>query len=604
MASRAAAVLAALAAADACGGGQTRFNLFSTNWEDDGGASIDRVWRRMGDAPIPAGADVVIGVAGNSDKMIGMPLDGGDTWTFAHALDARPTVAGGVVVASGGGEVFALDAKTGAVLWKRPTGGLPLLGAGDDGTVTVVTFRRAGATGSMLLAVARDGDVVRQIETEKPLGTPAVLGRMAFVPWAGQYVSVLDLSNGDETARVTLRDETNRAWTQGGALWFGQGTFIRFDGHIRDASKGKASTAAVKLRELPGGPKLMRPGNVPLGPAASAEDKVRAYARPAATDEGAAIEDERYYATYFRIALGLTSAKGSIAWAHLHDADFVGGAAAQGGVVLCDEKGKVLELDAKGGGVVKEASLGEPVKDCVVNVDEHRAVGAPAEAKPLATQLADVVRANDAQLAIAQKLLLGELAALEDEAATRTLVEVSTDPRTSPDLLTAARAALMGRRNGARYLEAALERHYDYLKDVLQPPPVEPIAQALAAMKDSRAAPLLASHLLDPADTDGDVKQAAAALAVVAGSDQLASLQEFFAMYRATAANEDVAEAVVNVGRALLRVDPRGGRAAVEAAVNDATTVPYAREKLAGLLKGSVSARALDGGAAPPTRGP
>ena len=42
-------------------------------------------------------------------------------------------------------------------------------------------------------------------------------------------------------------------------------------------------------------------------------------------------------------------------------------------------------------------------------------------------------------------------------------------------------------------MEAALERHYDFLKDVLRSPPVGPIAQALGAMKETRAAPLLAA---------------------------------------------------------------------------------------------------------------
>ena len=43
----------------ACGGGQTRLNLFSTDWTDDGGASIDRVWQRIRATPIPPAADVV-----------------------------------------------------------------------------------------------------------------------------------------------------------------------------------------------------------------------------------------------------------------------------------------------------------------------------------------------------------------------------------------------------------------------------------------------------------------------------------------------------------------------------------------------------------------
>lgn len=572
----------ALAVLAACGGGTTRVGArFSTDWTDDGGISIARIWDRLGSASVPASADVVVGIAGNADKLVGLPLAGGSKWTFAHPLDARPVVAGGVVIASGSGEVIALDAHTGSVIWRRPTGGIPMLGAGDDGSVSVVTFKRAGGVGSTLLAVTHDGQVVAQIETDKALGAPAVLGHLAFVPWVGQYVSVLDLSSGDEIARVTMREQTSRAWTQSGSLWFGQASFVRFDAHIRDASKGQATKVALPARELPGTPAIMPPGSEPVGALAGAGDKVHLYARPQGTDSGAAIADDRWYATYFRLAMGFGTSQGKLAWVHSHTSDFIGGAAAAGGVVLCDEQGKVTMLDAKTGGVVSEADVGEPLKACVVSIDAQHVSGPPADTKPFVQQVADAVTNDDLQLVVAQKLLLRELSSMEDETATKTLVDLASDPRTSPDMLPDARAALANRRNGASYMEAALARHYDFLRDVLRPPPVGPIAQALGAMKEKGAGALLASHLLDPADTVDDVKQAAAALALVAGPDQLPTLKQFFGMYRARAEDDDMATAVVSIGQALIALD--GGAIVVDAAKDDAT-VPYAKERLQALV--------------------
>ncbi len=567
-----------------CGGGQTRLNLFSTDWTDDDGASIGRVWATLGARPIPTATDLVVAVTEKHDKMLALSLGSGAKWTFAHPLDARPVVAGNVVVGSGGGEVFALDAANGQVIWRRPTGGLALLGAGDDGTVTVAAFRRGGDTGSVLLAVAHDGAVVRQIESTKSLGSPAVVDGMAFVPWDGQYVSVIDLANGDETARVTLREETSRAWTEGGALWFGGVGFIRFDDHIRDASKGKASTVVVPPRELPGMPKLIPPGTSPLPVLAGAEDKTRMYAKPMATDAGAALVDDRWYGTYFRFVMGFDAEHGKLAWVHLHGDDVVGGAAAAGGLVICDDKGRVTELDAATGAVLSENDFGEPLQSCVVNVDAQRTSGAPADVKSRTQQLAEAVRADDPQLVIAQRLLMRELATSDDELATKTLVDAASDPRTSPDLLPAARAALANRRNGARFMEAALEKHYDYLKGELRTPPVGPIAQALGAMKEKPAAPLLASHLLDPADTEADVMAAAAALAVVAGPNEEPALRQFFGMYRATAPDDDMAAAVVSAGEALATLGDKAALAEVQAAAADPTTVAYARDRLTSLL--------------------
>ncbi len=588
----------AVAALAACGGGQTRLNLFSTDWEDDRGASIERVRQRIASTPIPASADVVVGVAKSGDTILGLPLEnGGSKWTFAHALDGRPTVAGNLVIASGGGEVFALEASSGRLVWKRATGGITMLGAGDDGAVTAITFKRAGAGGSVLLAVTRDGEVVRQIETDKSLGAPAVVGRMAFVPWAGEYISVIDLTNGDEAARVTLREQSSRAFTDGGSLWFGELGYIRFDERIGQASRGGASTIQLSTRELPGQPKLMEPGNEPLPLAANADDKVRLYAKPSFGESGAAIADGRYYATYFRVAMGFGATgtnSNNIAWTRLQSADPIGGAAASGGVVLCNEDGKVVALDAKTGGTLSTWDLGDPVRACVVHIDQNRLDGTPSDAKPLIAQLEDVVLADAPELSAAQKMLLRELATMPDDTATKTLVELASDPRTGPDLLRDARADLAKRRNGASYMEAALGRHYDYLKDVLRAPPVGPIAQALGAMKETAAAPLLASHLLDPSDTEDDVKQAAAALAIVGGAGEVPTMERFFGMYRASAEDDDVAAAVVSIGQALIAVRGAPGRAEVAAAVADPMTVGVAHDALAELLNVSAGP---DGGA-------
>ncbi len=219
-----------------------------------------------------------------------------------------------------------------------------------------------------------------------------------------------------------------------------------------------------------------------------------------------------------------------------------------------------------------------------MNIDAQKASGTLADVKPLATQLEEAVRADDPQLVVVQKLLLRELATVADESATKALVDSASDPRTSPDLLGDVRTALANRRNGASFMEGALARHYDFLKDVLRTPPVGPIAQALGAMKEKPAAPLLAAHLLDPADTEDDVKQAAAALAVVAGPSEVPALREFFGMYRATADDDDMAAAVVNVGQALVVSGDKAARAQVEAAAVDASTVPYARDRLGAIL--------------------
>ena len=389
-----------------CGGGQTHLALFTTNWSDDGGQSIEAIRQRIGATRAAAGTDVVVGVTGHLDTLVGLPLSGGAPWKVAHALSSRPILVTNVVVASGGGELFALDASTGRKLWSRPLGGLELHGAGDDGAVTVVTLSSSTGTGSTLLAVLRDGSVVRQIETDQALGTPAVLAGLAFVPWSNQYISVLDLADGGEVARVVLREMTSRAWTTGGGLYFGEVGLFRFDEHIKDAARNRASHIALPARELPGAPRLMVPGAQKLGPGQGAPDKVRLYARPSSPPAPLALDDGRFYATYFKLVMGFTADKGALAWVHTHASDVIGGAAAAGGVVLCDESGKVTVLGAKNGGVVAERDLGGPVASCVVQVDAYAPTGVEQDPGPMAAQLQRALENRNTELATAQRLLL------------------------------------------------------------------------------------------------------------------------------------------------------------------------------------------------------
>lgn len=580
------AFVLALAFLASCASDPSRPKTFSTDWADDGGKSISGVYQRLRSAAPEAQSDVAVGLAGSGDKLIGLPLGGGSLWTFQHPVDARPVVSGGVVVVSGGGEIVALDAKTGKKLWAQKSGGAALLGAGDDGKVTAVTLARDGR--GQLLLVGRDGVVRQQIDAPSAVGAPAVLGGVAFVPWANQYVSALDGTTGEELGRVTLRDKVTHATTIGSGLYFGEVAWVRFDEKIGAASSGGASRVGIPSRELPGTPRLRAPGNERVPAAATARDRDRLFARPVPGEKaGVSIDAGRFYATYFQLVMGFDAARGNLAWVHTHGSDVLGGEAVAGGLAICDEAGKVMVLDAQSGRVASEASFGEPIKSCVVHADGFRAPPPKGEAKTLPAQIQDALATKEASLATGQRLLLRELATQVDSSATKTLVDIASDPRAAPVLVNDARAAIASRRNGAQHMLTALGRHYDYLRDVLVSPPVGPMADALAAMKEANAAPLLASHLLDPAIGDDDVKRAAAALASLATKDELPALRQFFAMYRGTAQTDELALAVVSVGAALLRLDPKDGRAMVEEAVKDPGTVETARARLEALLAGA-----------------
>ena len=208
------------------------------------------------------------------------------------------------------------------------------------------------------------------------------------------------------------------------------------------------------------------------------------------------------------------------------------------------------------------------------------------EPGPLAEQIGRTLEVRQTDLATLQRFLLRELGTSDEDEVTLQLLGLASDARTPPALLDEARSLLAARRSGADHLLAALERKYDFLSDVLRPPPVGPIADALAAMSDRRAAPLLAEHLNDPADSPDDVRRAARALAALATEAEAEPLRTFVALYRATAEGDDMTAAVVDAARALVQVGGREGAAFVRRVATDPLTAPGVKAGVANLVAG------------------
>jgi outer membrane protein assembly factor BamB len=179
---------------------------------------------------------------------------------------------------------------------------------------------------------------------------------------------------------------------------------------------------------------------------------------------------------------------------------------------------------------------------------------------------------------------LRELGTNDDPTVTKTLLDLACNVRTQPDVMQEARGLLASRRNGVEYMIEALGRHYDFLSDVLQPPPVGPLADALAAVGEKSAAPLLAAHLNDPADTPDDVRRAAHALVTLATADQFQQIRTFFSLYRATADDDALVAAVIDAAKILVKLGGADGVATVEEAARDPLTEPVVKQAILSLL--------------------
>jgi outer membrane protein assembly factor BamB len=357
---------------------------------------------------------------------------------------------------------------------------------------------------------------------------------------------------------------------------------VRFDDKIRLATTNQATHLVLPARQLPGKPLWLGSGNQLWPVSSSARLKIRLAATPVAAADGVHFTDHAYLASYFRVVLGLSDQDGALRFVKSLSGDALGMSSALRGFAICDTNGKVTLLSDKGGDAGL-ADLGARLTACTVDVSALQLEQKQPPAA-LAEQIGQALSELTPDMAVAQKLLVDELTKLTDPRVTKILIDLTSSTKIPPDLRAAARKLIATRRSGKEYMLAALERHYDYVSDVLLPPPLGPLADALAAMNEVSATPLLARHLNDPANEMADVERAAIALGQLATPAEYEDLRTFFALYRATADDPALVSAVVAVGGALVRVGGAPGKTLVERAAQDPLTQSEVKRGLAALL--------------------
>jgi outer membrane protein assembly factor BamB len=571
-----------LVALAGCGTGQTRVNeVFHEDSTPRSGAPMGRIEARLRQVALPLGSAVAIGAL--DDALLGLPLGGGEVWRFTHPQSSRPVIAGRVVLSSGGGELVGLDALTGKRLWARPTGGLELIGAGDDGEITVATLTSVSRRSYTLLAVNRDGVVLRQLETEERLGRPAVIRGLAFVPWGERFLTAYDLLLGEEVARLTLREGLSSAFLEDRTLFFGDARLVRFDELLAQLPADELPRAA--LPEIaPFNPLRMTPRlDDQSRLIAGVPDRVRAFARPVARGLPMGVEPH-FYTAFFRLVQAHQAGHEGPIWVHAGDSDVIGGVAFAGGLAICDSGGRVRLLDEASGAVLVERSLGRALRSCVVQADgfERAAAGA---APDVAAQIKETLFLQGPELLPMQADLLGRLGRLEAPGATDALLELCIDPRTPAALLAPIRAAIAQRRSDPDSLLRALDRAPDPARDALRPPPLGPIAEALHGMNERRGAALLARRLLWPQTPPEALRKIAGALVDLGSLAEVAALEAFFSAHL-TDEDADTHEALVAAARALLKLGGLPARSLVIQAATDPATPAALRPRLSALLAG------------------
>ena len=261
----------------------------------------------------------------------------------------------------------------------------------------------------------------------------------------------------------------------------------------------------------------------------------------------------------------------TVRWLHTHEVDLVGARAQADGIVLADARGALSYLAASSGSPLWREQNGPASVNLELPADQNAIGGAPVQVitpVDLRAQLAAAAQDPDSRLVPVRLLAVQLLAKLSDPAATADLLALCEDERTTVGIRKAACNALRERKNGNEHVLRALERHGSFLAATAAPP-VGALAKAATTQKETRAAPLLVSHLRDPNTPTQGLPEVVQALGELGDSSAVAPLSEFLLLYHADPVDEHLARALERVPDALYRLQGAAARPVLTQVADD-----------------------------------
>jgi PQQ-like domain len=571
-----ACALLALATLAGCAGTP---EAFSPRYGDNNEGELATLVDRLEKAPQREQPAVAVGVSQERAELYG--YDVGERrvlWQKPAKPRFVPLIAGASVVTQEGDQVVGRDLATGRQRFSISSDGQALVGADGAGSSVLFTLTSGQGTFAKSRVVMMDDGTKRWTRTlDAPVGVPALVGEVALVPWSMQYLSGLSAADGDEFARLRLRDGViSEAFAASGQVYAGSkhgiGALTR---EIATGSLSKGPHYAPPKDELPGRPAFLRDayGAAPLPSPDSAQNRIRLVFRPRVSGGAQiALDAGNLYLMFYRFVFALDQKDLGLRWVYAHDVDLVGATANDGGVLLGDMRGGMLMLAARSGRPVFQENNGLPsvTMEFPPNLPglSSAAGDRPPTQDEVRQQLTAAAQDPDSRLVPMRLLAVRLLAGLDDPDATASLLGLCDEELTTIAVRKAACSALADRKLGTDYILKALTRHADYLAGT-SAPPVGALAKAAAAQQVKAAVPLLLQHLADPSTPSTTLPAVVTALGDLGDPQSSLPLTAFMQLYHADAIDEHVARAVELVPAALVKLIGAGAREALTQIAND-----------------------------------
>ena len=575
-------LLALLTAAVGCGGSS---GAFTTRYPDNVESSLQSVIARAEAGARRTVPSIAAGVT-TEGKLYAYDLAAKRVlWEAPARPRFAPLLAGDTVVIQEGERVVGLELKSGSPRFQFDAADMHLVGADGVGASAVITLTSGAGTYARSRVVFMQGSARTWTHVlNSPVGVPALAGDVALVPWSNQYLSALDVENGDELARLRVREGViSHAFVSGGHVYVGSQHGIALLSHeLLAGNLGTGPHYTPPPDDLPGRPPFLRNAYdaAPLPAPESAQSRVRlSWQSTLSTARTLSLSADNLYLVFYRFVFALDPKDYTVRWLHTHEVDLVGARAQADGIALADARGALTYLAASSGSPLWREQNGPASVNLEFPADQNAIGGArvvPITPIDLRAQLAAAAQDPDSRLVPVRLLAVQLLAKLADPAATADLLALCEDERTTVGIRKAACNALRERSVGNDHVLRALERHGSFLA-ATSAPPVGALAKAASTQKEARAAPLLVAHLRDPNTPTQGLPEVVQALGELGDASVASALSEFLLLYHADPVDEHLARALERTPDALLRLQGAGARSVLSLVADDPLSADAAR---------------------------
>jgi outer membrane protein assembly factor BamB len=567
------------------------------------------------------GKHMVFVVTAAPAKIIAYDLDANQSlWQVAAEITSKVVVGRSLFFhLAGKSEIVARSITDGHVVWSGvKIRGDRLMGLAADGdelyVVSENTVRSDEGTAASLVALSETGKE-RWVQTSSArLGAPAAQSGRVFVPVRSHSIAIVDSKSGDEISRIRSKEETlNWVASIDGAVFFGgKAGVYRLDEKSVTGTQKESSFVSAPL------PASVRPAyywdgyNAALS-TYTAYDRNRLLWKvvPGQTKfvgDTIFVHNYRFFFAFDteeKHAGGGGGQGASMQWAFSFPRfDVVSSVHTGNALVLVTEKGDLLTLEAKGGGVVGETKLKLQIRGATFDADGFQPKGAVTRRPDIRGALTEIIWDPDRRFGAVKLFCVEQLARLSGENISTDLVKIVTHEGIDPAVYKLAGQVIVDRHDVSAiplYLET-LKRHYDFVEGTAARA-VDIMARALGDLKPKEAVVPLLAHLADHETPIGAVEEIVRALVTIGDKSVVDAFRDFILIYRCDPGLEKTPASLNLIAEGLLKLGGEDERQLLRFIENDSHTLKSLRTYLGEALRQTKSGAhptGKNGPAAPP----